>query len=86
MHHAAHRGAVAVVEDGVDEDEDAGGSGAQHAPPPPPVVLARQEEVGQGHGDASAHGEKDGEDAEQDAVQGVVFSAPNGGKDVVEFH
>ena len=86
LHQAAHRGPVSVVENRVDEDEDAGGAGAEHAPPPPSVVLAGQQEVREGHRDAGAHREEDGEDAQQDAVEGVVFSAPNGGKDVVKLH
>ena len=75
-----------VVEDGVDEDEEAGGACAEHAPPPPSVVLARQQEVGEGHGDTGAHREEDGIDTQQDAVEGVVLSAPNGGEDVVQLH
>lgn len=55
LHQAAHRRPVPVVEDGVDEDEEAGGTGAENASPPPPVVLARQQEVGERHGDAGAH-------------------------------
>lgn len=86
LHQAAHGGPVPVVKHRVDEDEEARGARAEHAPPPPAVVLAGQQEVGQGHGDAGAHGEQDGEDAEQDAVQGVVLAAPHGGEDVVELH
>lgn len=75
-----------VVEERVNEYKDAGGSGAQDAPPPPAVVLAREQEVGEGHRDASAHREQNSKDAEQDTVQRVVFTAPNGGKDVVQFY
>ena len=86
LHQAAHRGPVPVVENRVDEDEEAGGAGAQDAPPPPPVVLAGQQEVGESDGDAGAHREEDGEDAQQDAVEGVVLSAPDCGEDVVQLH
>lgn len=86
LHQAAHGRAVPVVEDGVDEDEEAGGAGAEHAPPPPAVVLAGQQEVGERHRDAGAHGEEDGEDAQQDAIEGVVLSAPDCGEDVVQLH
>lgn len=86
LHGAAHGRPVPVVEHGVDEDEEAGGAGAQYAAPPPPVVLARQEEVGERHGDAGAHREQDGVDAQQDAVEGVVLPAPDGGEDVVQLH
>lgn len=55
LHQAAHGGPIPVVKNGVDENEEAGGAGAEHAPPPPPVVLARQQEVGECHGDAGAH-------------------------------
>ena len=41
LHGAAHARAVSVVEDGVDEDEDARGARAEHAAPPPAVVLTR---------------------------------------------
>lgn len=68
LHGTAHARAIAVVEDGVDEDKDACGARAQHAAPPPAVVLARQQEVGERHGDAGAHWEQDGKDAEQDSV------------------
>lgn len=86
LHQAAHGRPVPVVKHRVDEDEEARGARAQHAPPPPLVVLAGQQEVGQRHRDAGAHGEQDGEDAEQDAVQGVVLSAPHGGENVVQLH
>ena len=86
LNQAAHGRSIPVVEDGVDEDEEAGGAGAQHAPPPPPVVFAWQQEVGQRYRDAGAHWEEDGEDAQQDAIEGVVLSAPNSGKDVVQLH
>lgn len=86
LHQAAHGGSVPVVKHRVDEDEEASGARAEHAPPPPSVVLAGQQEVGQSHGDAGAHGEQDGEDAEQDAVQGVVLAAPHGGENVVQLH
>lgn len=86
LHQATHRGPVPVVKNRVDKDEEAGGAGAEHAPPPPSVVLARQQEVGERHRYAGAHREEDGEDAQQDAIEGVVLSAPNGGKDVVQLH
>lgn len=86
LHQAAHGGAVPVVEHRVDEDEEARGARAEHAAPPPSVVLAGQQEVGQRHGDAGAHREQDGEDAEQDAVEGVVLAAPHGGENVVQLH
>lgn len=86
LHQAAHRGPVPVVENRVNEDEEACGARAEHASPPPPVVLTRQQEVGEGHRDAGTHWEEDGEDTQQDAVEGVVLSAPHGGKDVVELH
>lgn len=86
LHQAAHGGSVPVVKHRVDEDKEARGARAEHAPPPPLVVLAGQQEVGQSHGDAGAHGEQDGEDAEQDAVEGVVLAAPHGGENVVQLH
>lgn len=86
LHQAAHRGPVPVVENRVDEDEEASGAGAQDAPPPPPVVFARQQEVGESNRDAGSHWEEDGEDAKQDAIEGVVLSAPNRGKYVVQLH
>lgn len=86
LHQAAHGRPVPVVKDRVDEDEEARGARAEHAPPPPLVVLTGQQEVGQRHRDAGAHREQDGEDAEQDAVQGVVLSAPHGGENVVQLY
>lgn len=86
LHQAAHGRAVPVVKHRVDEDEEARGARAEHAAPPPAVVLARQQEVGQSHRDAGAHRQQDGEDAQQDAVQGVVLAAPHGGEDVVQLH
>lgn len=86
LHQAAHRGPVPVVENRVDKDEDASRAGAEHAPPPPSVVLARQQEVGKRHWDAGAHREENGIDAQQDAVEGVVLSAPDSGKDVVQLY
>ena len=86
LHQAAHRRPVPVVENRVDEDEEASGAGAQDAAPPPPVVFAGQQEVGERDGDAGAHWEEDGEDAQQDAVERVVLSAPNCGEDVVQLH
>lgn len=56
LYQAAHRGPVPVVENRVDEDEEAGGTGAQHTPPPPPVILTGQQEISKGHRDAGAHG------------------------------
>lgn len=55
LHQPAHGRPVPVVENRVDEDEETRRTGAEDAPPPPLVVLARQQEVGQGHGDASSH-------------------------------
>lgn len=40
LHQAAHRGPVPVVENRIDEDEEASGTSAQYAAPPPLVVLA----------------------------------------------
>lgn len=83
---AAHRRPISVVKNRVDKDKEAGGARAQHAPPPPAVVLAWQQEVSKSHRDASTHGEEDGEDAQQDAIESVVLSAPNCGKNVVQLH
>lgn len=86
LDHAGHIGATGVVEDGVEEDEEAGGARAQDGAPPPAVVLARELEVGEGNGDAGPDAQQDGEDEEEDAVKGVELPAPDGGEDVVELH
>lgn len=86
LHQAAHGGTVPVVENGVDENKEAGGASAEHAPPPPSVVLTGQQEVGESHRYAGAHWEEDDKDAQEDTVEGVVLSAPNGGENVVQLH
>lgn len=58
----------------------------EYRPPPPAVVLSWQLEVGQGHRDAGCDAEQDGVDNEEDAVQSVLFAAPQRGEDVVQFH
>lgn len=86
LHQATHRGPIPVVENRVDKDEKASGTSAEHASPPPPVILTGQQEVGERNRDAGAHWEEDCKDAQQDAIQGIVLSAPNCGKDVVQLH
>ena len=55
-------------------------------PPPPAVVLCGQLEVGQGHGDAGGDRQENTIHHKQDAVQCVLFTSPQGGKNVVQLH
>ena len=60
--------------------------GTEYRPPPPSVILDGQLEVGQGQRDGRGDAEKDRVDDKEDAVEGVLFSAPQGRKDVVQLN
>lgn len=58
----------------------------KYRPPPPSVVFSGELEVGQGHGDTCCHTEQYTKHDKQYTVQGVLFPAPQSGKNVIQLH
>jgi hypothetical protein len=58
----------------------------EYGPPPPAVILCGELEVSERHRDTCSNTEKNTIDNKQYPVQRVLFSTPQGGKDVIQLH